>query len=163
MRSSEGRSEFGVQRNVTLSPRELARSLQFGTQCFCNIYCALGLGMLGRCRQYVSVCRLCQASCSTARSPSPVMTTAIRSFETSVTSYPPACRHISGDLIFTNTALVEIRQSVYRFGTGWTVRRSNPVGDNIQRTRPDRPCGPTSLLYNGYRVFVGGKAAGAWR
>jgi len=23
--------------------------------------------------------------------------------------------------------------------------------------RPDRPCGPPSLLYNGYRVFPGGK------
>ena len=29
--------------------------------------------------------------------------------------------------------------------------------------RPDRPWGPPSLLYNGYRVFLGGKAAGAWR
>jgi len=28
---------------------------------------------------------------------------------------------------------------------------------------PDRPWGPPSLLYNGYRVFPGGKAAGAWR
>jgi hypothetical protein len=27
----------------------------------------------------------------------------------------------------------------------------------------DRPWGPPSLLYNGYRVFPGGKAAGAWR
>ena len=24
------------------------------------------------------------------------------------------------------------------------------------RTRPDRPCGPPTLLYNGYRVFPGG-------
>ena len=30
-------------------------------------------------------------------------------------------------------------------------------------TRPDRRWGPPSLLYNGYRVFPGGKAAGAWR
>ena len=30
----------------------------------------------------------------------------------------------------------------------------------IFRTRPDRPWGPPSLLYNGYRVFPGGKAAG---
>ena len=30
-------------------------------------------------------------------------------------------------------------------------------------TRPDRLWGPPSLLYNGYRVFPGGKAAGAWR
>jgi hypothetical protein len=29
-------------------------------------------------------------------------------------------------------------------------------------TRPDRPWGPPSLLYNGYRVFPGGKAVGAW-
>jgi len=25
------------------------------------------------------------------------------------------------------------------------------------------PWGPPNLLYNGYRVFPGGKAAGAWR
>jgi hypothetical protein len=36
-------------------------------------------------------------------------------------------------------------------------------GDEIFRTRPDRPWGPPSLLYKGYRVFPGGKAAGAWR
>jgi hypothetical protein len=34
-------------------------------------------------------------------------------------------------------------------------------GGEISRTRPDRPWGPPSLLYNGYRVFPGGKAAGA--
>ena len=27
----------------------------------------------------------------------------------------------------------------------------------IFRTSPDRPCGPPSLLYNGYRVFPGGE------
>ena len=32
----------------------------------------------------------------------------------------------------------------------------------IFRTRPDRPWGPPSLLYNGYRIFSEGKAAGAW-
>jgi hypothetical protein len=31
----------------------------------------------------------------------------------------------------------------------------------IFRTRPDRPWGLPSLLYNGYRVFVGGEEAGA--
>ena len=36
------------------------------------------------------------------------------------------------------------------------------VGGDIFRIRPDRPWGPPSLLYNGYRVFPGGKAAGAW-
>jgi len=29
-------------------------------------------------------------------------------------------------------------------------------------TRPHRPWGPLSLLVNEYRVFPGGKAAGAW-
>ena len=33
----------------------------------------------------------------------------------------------------------------------------------IFRTRPDLPWGPLRLLYNGYRVFSGGKTAGAWR
>ena len=36
-------------------------------------------------------------------------------------------------------------------------------GGKIFRTRPDRPWGPPSLLYNGYRVFPEGKAVGAWR
>jgi len=38
-----------------------------------------------------------------------------------------------------------------------------PVGDEIFRTRPDRLWGPPNLLYNGYRVFPGGKAVGTWR
>jgi hypothetical protein len=33
----------------------------------------------------------------------------------------------------------------------------------IFRARPDRPWGPPSLLYDGYRVFPGGKVARAWR
>jgi hypothetical protein len=33
---------------------------------------------------------------------------------------------------------------------------SNPGGGEIFRTCPDRPWGPPSLLYNGYRVFPGG-------
>jgi hypothetical protein len=49
-----------------------------------------------------------------------------------------------------------------RLATGWTVRGSNPGGGEIFRTRPDRPWDPPSLLYNGHRVFPGGKAAGAW-
>ena len=32
-----------------------------------------------------------------------------------------------------------------------------PVGGEIFRTCPDRPWGPPSLLYNGYRVFPGSK------
>jgi len=34
---------------------------------------------------------------------------------------------------------------------------SNPGGDEIFRPGPDRPWGPPSLLYNGYRVFSGSK------
>jgi hypothetical protein len=37
-----------------------------------------------------------------------------------------------------------------------------PVGSEIFRTRPDRSWDTPSLLYNGYRVFPGGKAAGVW-
>ena len=36
-------------------------------------------------------------------------------------------------------------------------------GGEILRTRPGRPWGPPSLLYNCYRIFPGDKAAGAWR
>ena len=44
----------------------------------------------------------------------------------------------------------------------WTVRGSNPGGGEIFRTRPDRPWGPPSLLYNGYRYLSWGlRAAGA--
>jgi len=38
-----------------------------------------------------------------------------------------------------------------------------PSGGEIFRTCPDRSLSPPSLLHNGYRVFPGGKAAGAWR
>ena len=40
--------------------------------------------------------------------------------------------------------------------------RSNPGGDEIFPTSPDRAWGPPSFLYNGYRVFPGVEAAGAW-
>ena len=43
---------------------------------------------------------------------------------------------------------------------GWTAWGSNPDWGEILRTRPDRTCGPPSLLHNGYRVFPGGKAVG---
>ena len=47
--------------------------------------------------------------------------------------------------------------------TGWTVRGSNLGRGEIFRTHSDRPRGPPSLLYNGYRVIPKGKSAGAWR
>jgi len=45
----------------------------------------------------------------------------------------------------------------------WTVRGSNPDAVEIYRTRPDRSCAIPSVLYNGYRISFGGKAAGTWR
>jgi hypothetical protein len=55
-----------------------------------------------------------------------------------------------------------IAQSVWRLATSRTVRGSNPGGGEIFRIGPERPYGPSSLLYNGYRgLFPGGKAAGA--
>jgi hypothetical protein len=50
-----------------------------------------------------------------------------------------------------------VAQSVLRLVTGWTVWGSNPDGGEIFRTCPDRPWVPPSLLYNGYRVFPGGR------
>jgi hypothetical protein len=40
--------------------------------------------------------------------------------------------------------------------------KKNPGRGEIFRTYPHRLRGPPSLLYNGYRVFPGVKAAGAW-
>ena len=45
--------------------------------------------------------------------------------------------------------------------SGWTIRGSNPGRGEIFRTRPNRPWGSHTLLYNLYRIsFPGGKAAG---
>jgi hypothetical protein len=48
--------------------------------------------------------------------------------------------------------------SLFRaLATGWTLRGSNPGGDEIFRTCPDGTWGPPNLLCNGYQVFSGGK------
>ena len=47
--------------------------------------------------------------------------------------------------------------SVVGLATVWTVLSSNPGGVEIFRTCQNRPWGPPSLLYNGYRIFPGGK------
>jgi len=54
------------------------------------------------------------------------------------------------------------RDKVVGAATHWTVRGLNPDGGEIFLTRPDRPWGPSSLPFNGYRVIPGGKAAEAW-
>ena len=43
-------------------------------------------------------------------------------------------------------------QSIQRLAADWTAR-----GSKMSRTHPDRPWGPPSLLYDGYRVFPGVK------
>ena len=50
-----------------------------------------------------------------------------------------------------------VAQSVQRLTTGWTIGGSNPGGGEFSRTCAGRPWGPPSILYNGYRVFPGGK------
>ena len=58
---------------------------------------------------------------------------------------------------------MSLAQSVKRLVTNWTVRWSNPGGGEISCARPDRPWGPPSLLYNGYRVsFPGVKRCGIY-
>ena len=45
-----------------------------------------------------------------------------------------------------------IAQPVQRLTVGWMVLESSPGEGKIFRTRPDRLWGPSSLLYDGYRV-----------
>ena len=78
----------------------------------------------------------------------------------------PCCIHAFHCVIFSIyktrcKTVARIARSLQRIATGRTVRESNPGGGEVFRTRPDRSWGPPSLLYNGYRVIPGGKAAGA--
>jgi hypothetical protein len=54
-------------------------------------------------------------------------------------------------------ALKFVLPKMFGLAKGWTVRGSNPGEGEIFLTCPDWPWGPHSLLYNGYRVFPGGK------
>jgi hypothetical protein len=72
---------------------------------------------------------------------------------------------LPASIIFWNHIICNhLQRSRYSdYATGWTVRGSNSGRGEIFRSRPDRPWGPPSLLYNGYRIsFPGGKAAGVW-
>ena len=73
---------------------------------------------------------------------------------------------VSCVFIEKHTARVGGRDSSVGIATTLQAGRSGdriPVGGEIFRTRPDRPCGPPSILYDGYGVFTGGKTAGVWR
>ena len=56
----------------------------------------------------------------------------------------------------THHLVGRVAQSVQRLTAGWMIRDRIPVGTRFS-ARPDRPWGPPRLLYNGYRVFPGGK------
>ena len=66
---------------------------------------------------------------------------------------------IKGLVFITDTWCVCGSGSSVDIATGYGLdgSGSNPGGDEIFRTCPDRPWGPPSLLYNRYRVFPGGK------
>ena len=77
-------------------------------------------------------------------------------------SYGPQCLFLKS--VSTHHSILvyfmqvgRVAQLVQRLATGWTVRGSNPGGGEIFHSCPDRPWGLPSLLYNGYRVFSGGK------
>ena len=59
-------------------------------------------------------------------------------------------------LSFSVSVVGRVAQSVQQLTTGWTVQGSSPSGARFS-VRPDWPWGPPSLLYNGHRVFPGGK------
>ena len=58
---------------------------------------------------------------------------------------------------FRYTPRAEVAQSIQGLARVWTLRGSSPGGGEIFRTCPDRPQDPPSFLYNGYRVFPGGR------
>jgi hypothetical protein len=43
-----------------------------------------------------------------------------------------------------------------RLATSWTVLGSNPTVDKIFPTFHELPCGPPSLLYDGYQIILRG-------
>jgi len=65
--------------------------------------------------------------------------------------------HARKDGESSQTLCCSVYCSVQRLATGWTVRGSNRSGGENFRTYSDRLLGKSSLLYNGYRVFPGGK------
>ena len=73
--------------------------------------------------------------------------------------FPVNCVHIHSSTV--KTVKLTFSRPGYRLATSWTVRGSNPGGDEIFRTRPDRTRGPPSLQYNGYHFsFPGVKRPG---
>jgi hypothetical protein len=59
-------------------------------------------------------------------------------------------------IMSVGTITYPIHSAYSYFATDWAPLGSKPGGGEVFRTRPDRPCGPPSLLYNGYRVSFRG-------
>jgi hypothetical protein len=81
-------------------------------------------------------------------------------------TYPVTFNHLKMEINLNYIYRARLVQAGKRPFRDWKVRGSNPGrggGGEIFRTPIDRPRGPPSLLYNGYRVFPGGKATKAWR
>jgi hypothetical protein len=67
------------------------------------------------------------------------------------------CNYCSCMLISCELSSLVLLLYIYmRLTTGWTVRDRIPVGTRFPAF-PNRPWGPPNLLYNGNRVFPGGK------
>jgi len=66
------------------------------------------------------------------------------------------------DVILLYSRIVELVSFLQQLATDWTAWGSKPGGSEIFLTLPDLPWDPPILLYNGYWVIPGAKAAGAW-
>ena len=78
------------------------------------------------------------------------------------------CRHFSDleDYIERFGSCLPVGRDSCRYGTRYGLdgpEIESRLGGEIFRTPPDRLWGPPSFLHNWYRVFPGGKTAGAWR
>jgi hypothetical protein len=60
------------------------------------------------------------------------------------------CMHVCMYVTYAHSVLT------CTLATGWTVRGSNPIGDEIVCACPDRPWGPPNILYSGHRVSFPG-------
>jgi len=83
----------------------------------------------------------------------------------------PATGHLDKDFLDGSQVTVcyyilpEGQDSLFGIATGYGLDGpgSNPGGGRDFCTRPDLPWCPPSLMYNGYHVYPGGKAAASWR
>ena len=82
----------------------------------------------------------------------------------------PGKSYIYEQVVINSSTAVSMTESkqdkvLHTYTILWAGRSWDRIleGGEIFCTSPDQLWGPTNLLSNGYRVFPGGKAAGAWR